>query len=209
MRHEPEDIARGIADAGDVFSGTVRVGRIGRRAVPITIPEEYPLGAVQIAKRGGISNVTALSMRDREVKERTSPGGIGPRGGAIFNPRINVLTAKMQIAIANECARQQMRFTQNLKAVADAEHELASIRFSDDRFHDGRKPGDRAASEIVAVRKTSREHDEIVARHRLLFMPDVLGRYAQIPERADTILIAIGPWEANHGGFHAIGEVTT
>ena len=72
-----------------------------------------------------------------------------------FDTHVHVFANEMQIAIANQRARQQSCFAKNLKAVADAQHEAAAGGKLLHRFHHRRKPRERAGAQIVAVRKAA------------------------------------------------------
>jgi hypothetical protein len=71
-------------------------------------------------------------------------------------------------------------------------------------LHDRRPGGDGAAAQIIAVRKTAWKHRKIGARGQGLFaMPDY-GRvsFGDFLHGAERVLLAVGTWEENYGGFH-------
>src|SRR5215218_8818128 len=74
---------------------------------------------------------------------------------------MHVLTDKLEFGIAHQHTRQQARLTQDLKSIAHAEHQPALLGVRPYRIHDWRARRDRAASQIVAVRKTAWQHHEI------------------------------------------------
>jgi hypothetical protein len=113
-----------------------------------------------------------------------------------------MLAAKMQIAIAHERAGQQVRFAQNLETVADAQHKLAALRCFDDRFHHWRKSRDRSAPQVIPVRETTGQDNQIVLGDGVVLVPDVFGCYPQVSEREEAILVTIRAWETNDSGFH-------
>lgn len=67
MRHEAEDAARGVAYAGDILHGTVRIGRIsGHLALLINILEDYHAFVPQAVERLTIFRYElAFPMRHR------------------------------------------------------------------------------------------------------------------------------------------------
>jgi hypothetical protein len=127
----------------------------------------------------------------------------GESGAAIFDSDADVLANEMEGPVADERSRQQVRLAKNLEAVADAEHELAALGFFDDRSHDRGKPSDSAAAKVVAIRKPSRKYDQVVSGDRGFFVPDVIDRNAELAEGEVAILITIGTWETDNGGFHS------
>ena len=56
--------------------------------------------------------------------------------------------------IAEERARKQATFTEDLETVTDPDHNPAIIREPDNIFHHRRKSCYRTASEIITVRET-------------------------------------------------------
>ena len=55
---------------------------------------------------------------------------------------------------------------EELKAVADAEHQAAARGMGAHRLHDRRARRDRAAAQIIAIGEAARQHDEIGARRQ-------------------------------------------
>ena len=96
------------------------------------------------------------------------------------------------------------RFAQDLKAVADAEHQPAIGRELAHRIHDRRAAGNRAAAQIVAVGKPARHDDEIGARRqRGVGMPHHRRLAAGNEfERARHVALAIDAGKNEDGGFH-------
>src|ERR1700752_1609257 len=84
----------------------------------------------------------------------------------------------MQIAIANQRARQQSGFTKNLKTVADSEYEASAFGKLLHRIHHRRKPRERSGSQVVTVRKPTRNDHRVVRAQVGLPMPDKINRLA-------------------------------
>jgi hypothetical protein len=71
------------------------------------------------------------------------------------------------------------------------------------RLHDRRKPGDRAAPEVVPVRETARNRDPVEPGERFLLVPDERRLHADhVLERVIAVVIAIGAWEDQDREFH-------
>src|SRR5688572_28839957 len=77
----------------------------------------------------------------------------------VLHAQIRVLADEMKIAIADQRAGQESTLAQDLKTVADAEHQDASLRLLDHRRHDGRIARDCSAAQIVAVTEAPRQDD--------------------------------------------------
>src|SRR6266536_2095653 len=104
----------------------------------------------------------------------------------------NHVTYEPQRTIANQRTWQQAGFAQNLKPVTRPEDELASARITNDRFHDGRKTRYSAAAQVIAVSKSTGQHNCVKIVQRGLLVPDVLGVQSVEPiDRREAILIAI------------------
>src|SRR5882762_10356255 len=56
-----------------------------------------------------------------------------------------------------------MRFAKDLETVAYTQHFPPFTGKTDHAFHDGTKPGDRSATEIVAIGEPAGEHDTIIS----------------------------------------------
>src|SRR5256885_9661393 len=83
-----------------------------------------------------------------------------------FDPHIYMSADEMQFTIANQSPWQQTCFAQNLKAIADAQNQIA---FRGEFFygvHDRRKAGQRSGAQVIAVRKTARNDHGVVTAQR-------------------------------------------
>ena len=79
------------------------------------------------------------------------------------------------MVVANEGAGQQVRFAQDLEAVADAEDGEASSGLANDLGHDGGGRGDRAAAQVVAVGEASGDDDRVNAAQIGVLVPQRHG----------------------------------
>ena len=117
---------------------------------------------------------------------------------------MNIVADELQLRVAHQHAGQKACFAQDLKAVADAEHETALGCERAHRIHHRRARGNRPAAQIVAVGKSAGHHDEIGAiRQRCLGMPDHRGLMARDqPQRTRHVTLAIDSGKDEDGGFH-------
>src|SRR5713226_6739005 len=67
-----------------------------------------------------------------------------------------------------------MSFAQDLKAVANADHEAAFLGEFHDALHNRREACYRTAAQIVAVTEAARQHDALDAVDRFILVPQQL-----------------------------------
>ena len=140
-------------------------------------------------------------MGDGNAERRASAAEVQERIRDTFHAHVLVLADEVQRAIANQRAGKQARFAQDLESIADPEQELAGRGVLLHRLHDRRKPGDGPATQVIAIGKAAGQDDEIVTGDGSFLVPDIIGGDAKFSECEDTVLIAIGAWEADNGSF--------
>src|ERR1700722_12741729 len=118
---------------------------------------------------------------------------------------MHVLADEFEPRIAHKHTRQQTCLAQNLKAVADTEHEAAFGGKVAYGIHDRRARRNRAAAQVIAVGKSARHHHKIRARgQRCLGVPDHRGLVARSElQRAGHVALAIDSGKEENGGFHS------
>ena len=121
-----------------------------------------------------VGNVAAFAMRDREawrIWPFLASFVNGESGGDHFAVRTS-RQMNLRLCVPHQRARQQPALDQDLKAVADAKHQAAIGSELLHGAHDGRKFGDRAAAQIVAIRKSARQNHRIHITQRWRIVPD-------------------------------------
>jgi len=112
---------------------------------------------------------------------------------------------ELESAVADERAREQACFDEDLEAVADAENRTAGRGEFADGLHDGRKLGDGAATEVIAIGEAAGEDDGVHVVERCGVMPDEFGRLREIvSDRKKSVVVAVASGKNNHAKFHAI-----
>src|SRR3954470_18020173 len=154
VRHEPEDVARLVADAGDVGRRAVRVGAVG-------IAQDDLAGSLHPVELPGRQVVAPGRVLDRDrqplaLSARAREGRVG-----VDDLERGLRAAEAQVVVAEQRAGQQPRLAQHLEAVADPEHEAALAREGDHRLHDRREARDRPDAQVVAVREAARDDDAL------------------------------------------------
>jgi hypothetical protein len=109
-----------------------------------------------------------------------------------FHARRDYVTHESEGTIPDERTGQKTGFAQNLKPVARAEHELASVRVIDYCAHNRRKARNSAATKVIAIRESTRQHDRNEIIERRFLVPDIFSAQSvESVNRRQAILIAI------------------
>ena len=126
MRHHAEHIAALVDDAGDRIRRAVDVGLLVDDAVGRAVAIEHPPLAFEPLQGLFIGFVIALAMGDRHADDLAGIVAAGERRVGALDPQMHVVADEFQPRVAHQDAGQQARLAEDLKAVADAEHEPAS-----------------------------------------------------------------------------------
>src|SRR6266566_1138531 len=92
-----------------------------------------------------------------------------------FHAHRHHVADESQRAVSHERTGQKPGFAQNLKPVARAEHELASMRVTDYCAHNGRKARNSAATKVIAIRESTRQHNRVEIIERRFLVPDIFS----------------------------------
>ena len=200
----PSTLPPVVDDAGDRLRGAVDVVGVADLAAGRAIAIQHPPLAFEPPDGVLVGGVIALAMRDRHADHL--PGIVAARERRVgaLHPQMHVVADEFQPRIAHQNAGQQAGLAENLKAVADAEHEAAIGRELAHRVHHRRARRDGAAAQIVAVGKPAGHHHEVGALRQFgLGMPDHRGLMARRElQRAGHVALAIDSGEDEDGGFH-------
>src|SRR5512134_2436701 len=80
MRHEPDDVAFFVADAGDVVDGAVRVRQISDVPLRVAVAEDDPPGRLELPHHLGVGVVVALAVRNGNPQHLATRRKAGERG---------------------------------------------------------------------------------------------------------------------------------
>src|SRR5262249_1665920 len=142
-------------------------------------------------------DVVALAVRDRHADHLARIVAARERRVGALHPQADLVTNELERGIAHQHAWQQPGLAKNLEAVADAEHEAATLGMFAHGIHHRRARRDRAATQIIAVGEAARDDDEIGAlRQLMLRVPYHRGLAAgDEPQRAGHVTLAIDAGE--------------
>jgi hypothetical protein len=114
-----------------------------------------------------------------------------------------MFAAELERTVADERARQQAGFAQNLETVADAQHHSAAVGEFAYRFHYRGKLRYRAGAQIVAEGEAARDDNRITILQVVGFVPQksgwLPGNVVQSPIR---VVIAVRSGEDDDAKFH-------
>ena len=151
MRHQAEDVARGVANPRDAVGRPVGV-RTG-------VPEHDLPGGLQVGQRARVGGIAALAALQRHHDLLAAGVGPRPRRPRVFHPQPQVPGDEAEAGVAGQRPRQQVRLAQDLEPVADAQHRQARPGRRDQFAHHRGEPGDRAAAQVVAVGEPAGQDD--------------------------------------------------
>ena len=117
VRHQPDDVAALVADAGDVAQRAV--------GVVAEVADDDPPLPLQPVQRLGVGDVAALAVLQRDDDLLARREGRRPGGVRRLDLQPLVAADERQAAVADQRAGQQMRLAEHLEPVADAEHRHA------------------------------------------------------------------------------------
>ncbi len=203
MGHEAEDISGFVADAGDVFAGTVGVCGIRGLALGVAVADEDLVVRVEGGKGGVVGKVAAFPVGDGDIEDLAFGGGAGESGIGRFHTDALVFADEVEAFVANEGAGEESALAEDLKAVADAQDGATGCGETFHRLHDLRELGDGSAAEVIAVGEAPGNDDGVEAGERGVLVPDEVGRGAgKVIESENAVLVAVRAWEADDGEFH-------
>src|SRR5437588_10327295 len=107
MRHQAGDVARLVADAGNVIQRTIRVGAFGGLTVGISITPQNLILLPELGERLLIGKIAAFTVRNRDAQEFPRRNAVGKRGIGGGGFEENMLAAELERAVADERAGEQ------------------------------------------------------------------------------------------------------
>src|SRR5436305_4022 len=107
VRHQPQDGAGLVEDAGDRASRSVDVVRVGQFAGGAAITEGDPTLAFEPVERLGVSGVVAVVMRGRHPDRLAGGIAAGEDRLVVLDPQVHVAADEGQGAVGQQRARQE------------------------------------------------------------------------------------------------------
>src|SRR5438876_383303 len=135
-------------------------------------------------------------MGDRDSEQLPWAGVQRKSRVTLLHAQVDPLTSKLAGRVPEECPGEQSSLLQDLKAVADSQHQSAPIRKVADRLYHRCEARDRAAAQIVTVGKPAGQDDQLQIVQIALAMVDVAHRLAEdLADRMGTVPVTPGARE--------------
>ena len=172
-------------------------------ALLVAVADEDLVVRVEGGECGVVSEVASFAVGDGDVEDlafgrRASESRIGG-----FHAEVLVFADEVEAFVANEGAREESAFAEDLKTIADADDSPAGCGETFHRLHDRGETGDGSAAEVVTIRKAAGNDDGIESRKRGVLVPDKVGGGAgEGVECENAVLVAVRAREADDGEFH-------
>ena len=202
MRHQAGHVALFIADTGDVLERTVGIRSVGQVSVLVAVLPEDLIVGLELRERFFVGKIAAFAVGDGHAEDFSRRNLAGERRIVRGGLEKNIFAVELQVAIADERAGQQMRFGQDLKAVADADDKAAVVGKLLHGLHDGAEPRDRAAAQVIAVAETAGHNDAVGVAERGVLVPDESRGMAEQADGVDGVLVAVAGGELEDGEIH-------
>jgi hypothetical protein len=203
VRHEAEYVTACVADTGDIVEAAVRIGGVGYLTVGVTVPEQDLIVVNDLFQRGFVGKIAAFRVRNGNF---VSAGKVEISGKERVVGRcaeVHVLAVEFLVIVSQENTRQQAGFNQYLESVADTQYVPTGIGVLDDFVHNGREPGDSAASQVVAITETTGNDEEITSFEVGRFVPEFDDFLTQdMSEYVNGIVVTIRTGEDYYAEFH-------
>src|SRR5579883_558077 len=194
MRHQSHHIAAFIADPRDVPQRAIGI---------IQVAQHHAILALQPVERALIGEVAALAVRHRQAQRLAWRGRQSKRSIRRLHPHGHFAADEFQIAIAKQRAGKQPALHQNLKAVADAQHQSALLGEPAHRRHHRREFRDGSAAQIIAIGESAGKNHRVGIAQRGRIMPDHFRLLAKIAgDRVPGVVIAVAAGENDNAESH-------
>src|SRR5260221_1893965 len=208
VRHEPDNVAGLVRQARDVRGGSVRVRLGRRRAARVGVAEHDLPVRLHPRERELVGDPAALAMRDRHANDLAAQAR-GERRAVALDAHVHPVAAELEVAVADERARQESDLAEDLEPVARAEDRHAFTGGAAQLRGDRRDRGDRARAQVIAVREAAGNHRRVVAAQVGVGVPEDVRLRADERERMREVHLAPRPREAQHRDAHAHSAATS
>lgn len=200
--HHAKYIEAIVANASNVVQAAVGVGLWGDIAAGIAVAEENLVVIFQRFQGIFVAVVVAFTMGNRHLQGAVVEFS-GKRRTFAYRLNMNIFADKLGVFVVQQSTRQQASIGQNLESVANAHHIAAPAGVCGHFVHDRRKPGNGPRAEIITIRKSARQQNNIHALQVVVFVPELYHILAQIlADGVNQILIAVAAREGNDTEFH-------
>ena len=127
----------------------------------------------------------------------------GKGGMVVLDPQEHPPAHEAQGSVAGQRAGQQAGLAEDLKTVADAEHQPAGLGELDDTLHDRGESGHGPGSKVVAVGEAAGQDHAVAAAGERVLVPqgaDILFEHAA--QTVDDVVVVAGAGKDCHPPTH-------
>src|SRR5450830_621124 len=204
MRHHAGHIALSVDDARDVRDRAVWIVLLVHRTVRSAIAKDHLPLLFHDSQRRCVDSIVAIAVSNGQPEHLPGLAAACEHSVRILDAHRYGVAEKGQVTVAQQGARQQSCFCEQLEAVADAQDHASPAGKPDHRLHERCEPRDGSRPQVIAVRKTARQDHAVEARQVRLAMPEILDIPAKnIVKSTVRIYVAVGTREDGNRKPHA------
>src|SRR6266568_2404787 len=173
MGHEAGDVAFTIANAGDVGHRAVGIasgvsfflgGRRAGDAIRRGVAEDDLAILFEFGERRIVNSVISVVMRDGNFQDLTLLGSRREGCVGLLDTNVDMAANVAQTCIAHHGTGKQAGFEKNLEAIANSQHEAATLSKSFDRLHYWREPRNRSGPKVITVGESTGQDKGVTIR---------------------------------------------
>src|SRR5580692_2389588 len=207
MRHQAQNVAFAVANAGDGMQRAVGIGFavvFGRlRAIRLYVVKNNSTVAFEFGERGRLAEIISFVVRNRNFQHLTLLRGASEGSVGGFDADVHLATEIAQALVAHHRAGKKSCFEQDLEAVADSEDQASGTREAVHGFHYRRKSRNRPGAQVIAIREAAGENYDVAVGKIFGLVPDEFdGLMDDCGDGMVGVFIAIRAGKLHHSEFH-------
>src|SRR5450830_635182 len=204
MWHHAGHITLPVDDARNVRDRTVWIVLLVHRAVRGAVAKDHLSLLLHNSQRRCVHGIVTIAMSNGQPEHLPSLAAACEHSVRILDAHRYGVAEKGQVTVAQQGARQQTCFCEQLEAVADAQDHASPAGKPDHHLHERCEPRDGSRPQVIAVRETARQDHAVEARQVRLAMPEILDIPAKnIVKSTVRIYVAVGTREDGNRKPHA------
>jgi hypothetical protein len=195
MGHQAEDVARLVAHPGDVVQRAVGILAGG-------VAQQDLIAGRQLVKQRRRRVVATGHVLDGDRQPLAGLARVRKRGVRADDVEVDLAKDEAQARVGQQRPRQEAGLAEDLKAVADPQHQPAGGGELGDLLHDRGKARDRPRPQVVAIGEAARDDNCVDALQVVIAVPQDDRLADPLAGQLGVDLIA-GPGKTDHPELHA------